>query len=100
MLREALMQGIRELGKRHGLPLHVNGFGTAFAVHFNKLPEIADYRDTLADDAGMLGRFLLESCREGINIVPDGRFYVSTVHSRKDVEQTLSALDRVLGRLA
>jgi glutamate-1-semialdehyde 2,1-aminomutase len=96
---EALMEGMRELGKRHGLPVRVTGFGTAFAIHFNRLPEISNYRDTLTDDAAMLSRFLLESCREGINSVPDGRFYVSTVHSSADVEQTLAALDKVFARL-
>jgi glutamate-1-semialdehyde 2,1-aminomutase len=97
---EDLMRGIRELGKRHGLPLVVSGFGAAFAVHFNRLPELNNYRDTLDDDAGMLAKFLLESCKQGINILPDGRFYVSTVHTANDVEQTLTGLDAVLGRLS
>jgi glutamate-1-semialdehyde 2,1-aminomutase len=96
---ETLMEGIRELGKHHSLPVRVTGFGTAFAIHFNQLPEILNYRDTLKDDAAMLSRFLLESCREGVNIVPDGRFYVSTVHSAEDVQQTLAALDKVFARL-
>ncbi len=97
---EALMQGIRELGKIHGLPLLVSGFGAAFAVHFNRLPQLSSYRDTLDDDPGMLTKFLLESCKQGINILPDGRFYVSTVHTAEDVEQTLAALDGVFARMA
>jgi glutamate-1-semialdehyde 2,1-aminomutase len=97
---ESLMQGMRELGARHGLPLRVTGFGTAFAVHFNPTPAISNYRDTLRDDSAMLSRFLLESTREGINIVPDGRFYVSTVHTAEDVQQTLAAMERVFARLA
>jgi glutamate-1-semialdehyde 2,1-aminomutase len=97
---ESLMKGLRELGARHGLPLRVTGFGTAFAVHFNPLPEITSYRDTFRDDSAMLSRFLLESCREGVNIVPDGRFYVSTVHTADDVQQTLAAIDKVFARLA
>ena len=96
---EMLMQGIRELGPRHGLPLVVSGFGAAFAVHFNPLPELKDYRDTLNDDAAMLALFLLESCREGVNILPDGRLYVSTAHTANDVQQTLAALDRVCSRI-
>jgi hypothetical protein len=42
----------------------------------------------------------MESCEEGINILPDGRFYVSTVHSEEDVRETLVAIDRVCSRLA
>jgi glutamate-1-semialdehyde 2,1-aminomutase len=97
---DSLKEGIRQAGRRHGLPLLVNGFGTAFAVHFNPLPEIRNYRDTLHDDGALLARFLLESCKEGVNILPDGRFYVSTVHSEEDVTETLAALDRVCARLA
>jgi glutamate-1-semialdehyde 2,1-aminomutase len=95
-----LMQGIHHLGQRHKLPLHICGFGAAFAVHFNPLPGIHNYRDTLADDGVLLSRFLLESCKEGINLLPDGRFYVSTVHSEEDVAQTLAAIDLVCSRIA
>ena len=56
--------------------------------------------DTLKDDAAQLAKFLLECCKEGVNILPDGRFYVSTVHSEKDVEETLAAIDRACARLA
>jgi glutamate-1-semialdehyde 2,1-aminomutase len=97
---ETLMEGIRQAGRRYGLPLLVNGFGAAFAVHFNPLPDIRNYRDTLNDDAALLAKFLLESCKEGVNILPDGRFYVSTVHSEEDVKETLAAIDRVCSRLA
>jgi glutamate-1-semialdehyde 2,1-aminomutase len=97
---EALMQGIRQMGQRHGLPLLVSGFGSAFAVHFNPLPELKNYRDTLNDDGVLLAAFLMESCKQGINILPDGRFYVSTVHSAEDVEQTIAVIDRVCSQLA
>jgi glutamate-1-semialdehyde 2,1-aminomutase len=97
---DMLMEGIRDSGRRHALPLRVSGFGTAFAVHFNPLPDIKDYRDTLRDDVSLLARFLMESCREGINILPDGRFYVSTVHSEEDVLETLTSIDRVCARIA
>ena len=96
---EKLMEGIRQAGRRYELPLLVYGFGAAFAVHFSPLPQLRSYRDTLGDNGALLSKFLLESCKEGINILPDGRFYVSTVHSEKDVEETLAAIDRVCARL-
>jgi glutamate-1-semialdehyde 2,1-aminomutase len=97
---EKLMEGIRQAGRRYKLPLLVNGFGAAFAIHFSPLPQLRSYRDTLNDNGPLLAKFLLESCKEGINILPDGRFYVSTVHSEQDVEETLAAIDRVCARLA
>jgi glutamate-1-semialdehyde 2,1-aminomutase len=97
---EKLMKGIRQAGRRYELPLLVNGFGAAFAVHFSPLPQLRNYRDTLSDNGPLLAKFLMQSCKEGINILPDGRFYVSTVHSEKDVEETLATLDRVCSKLA
>ena len=97
---EKLMEGIRQAGRRYELPLLVNGFGAAFAVHFSPLPQLRNYRDTLNDNGPLLEKFLMLSCKEGINILPDGRFYVSTVHSEKDLEETLAALDRVCAKLA
>ena len=89
-----LMRRIQEVGRRHGLPLTVTGFGTAFALHFTQRNELRSYRDTLDDDAGLLGRCLLAALAEGIHTVPDGRFYVSTAHSAQDIEETVAAMDR------
>jgi glutamate-1-semialdehyde 2,1-aminomutase len=97
---QALMDGITELGHRHGLPLLTTGFGTAFAIHFTNRTQLIDYRDTLDDNRELLVRFLLEALAEGIHLLPDGRFYTSIVHSGEDIVQTLNAFDRALKRLA
>ena len=47
----------------------------------------------------LLQRCLLESLREGLVLVPDGRMYVSTVHTEDDAARTVSAMDRVFSRL-
>jgi glutamate-1-semialdehyde aminotransferase len=46
-----------------------------------------------------LQRCLFESLREGLCLVPDGRMYVSTIHSEDDAARTISAMDRVFRRL-
>jgi glutamate-1-semialdehyde 2,1-aminomutase len=94
-----LLAGIRELGRRHGLPLLVTGFGAAFALHFTQRTELRDYRDTLDDDPELLGAFLRGALDEGLHVLPDGRFYVSAVHTAADVEETLAIVDRVFGEL-
>jgi glutamate-1-semialdehyde 2,1-aminomutase len=95
----SLMDSIRELGRRHGVPLLVTGFGACFAIHFTEKTELLDYRDTLADDSRKLQRFLYRALQEGLHIVPDGRFYVSTAHTSGDIADTVERLDRVLGDL-
>jgi glutamate-1-semialdehyde 2,1-aminomutase len=96
---EQIMQGIRAAAKKRGIRLLVTGFGAAFALHFTQLAELYDYRDALQDDTAQLQRCLLECLREGLHLVPDGRMYVSAVHSEADAEQTVSAMDRIFTRL-
>jgi glutamate-1-semialdehyde 2,1-aminomutase len=96
---EEIMRGIQAAGYKHSLPLLVTGFGTAFALHFTERSELRDYRDVLEDDPVLLQRCLLESLREGLCLVPDGRMYVSTVHTEEDAERTISAMDRVFSHL-
>jgi glutamate-1-semialdehyde 2,1-aminomutase len=96
---ESLMAGVRDLGRRHGLPLRVEGFGAAFALHFTARTALREYRDTLDDDGEMLGRFLRGALEEGLHLLPDGRLYVSAVHTPADVEETLAIVDRVFQTL-
>lgn len=96
---ETIMQGIREAAVRRGIPLLVTGFGTAFAVHFTNRKDLRTYRDTLDDDGGRLQAFLLEALAEGVNIIPDGRMYVSAAHSAQDAQVTIAALECALSRV-
>jgi glutamate-1-semialdehyde 2,1-aminomutase len=93
---ETLMEGLRKLAGERGIPLLICGFGAAFAVHFTPRSELHHYRHILEDDRALLARFLFHALEEGIYILPDGRFYVSAVHSPEDVTETLAALRRAL----
>jgi glutamate-1-semialdehyde 2,1-aminomutase len=97
---EALMRGIGEAARRSGIALTVTGFGTAFALHFTRRGALTHYRDTLDDDSGRLSACLLAALDEGIHLVPDGRFYVSTAHTEQDAAQTIAAMERAFRRLA
>jgi glutamate-1-semialdehyde 2,1-aminomutase len=87
-----LMEGIAAAGGRCGVALTVSGFGAAFAVHFTDRQELVHYRDVLDDNKEALKCFILEALKKGVYLLPDGRFYVSAVHSDADVEETLEAL--------
>ena len=95
-----LMDGIREAGKRRGVPLQLTGFGTGFSLHFTERAELRTYRDTLDDNRELFRRWLVECLEEGIYLLPDGRFYVSIAHSAEHIARTLEAFDRVLVRCA
>lgn len=91
-LGSLLKAGLQLLASKHGVPLRVEGFGLAFALHFTEREELRTYRDTLDDDQGRLRRFLRLALDRGVNILPDGRMYTSTAHQLDDVEETLTAL--------
>src|SRR4029077_20617142 len=96
---QALMAGIRDRAAQHGLPVLVTGFGAAFTVHFTKRTALRDYRDTLDDDAELLEGFLRGALEEGLYVLPDGRFYVSAVHTAAEGEETLAVGDRLFATL-
>jgi len=96
----SLMDRIRAVAKRRGIPLTVSGFGTAFALHFTGKAELREYRDTLDDDRERLARFAKALLVEGVYILPDGRMYTSTVHTEREVEETVQAVERALASAA
>ncbi len=98
-LGAALIEGIRDAARRHGVALQVSGFGAAFALHFTERAELRDYRDTLADDREKLAVFLLRALENGVYALPDGRMYVSAAHTEENVARTLEALELVLAGL-
>jgi glutamate-1-semialdehyde 2,1-aminomutase len=96
---EALQAGIRESAAKHGIPLTITGFGTAFSMHFTERSTLTNYRNVLEDDTAKLNQFVLAALAEGLYLLPDGRFYVSAVHGKSDVEETVRAIDRALTRV-
>lgn len=97
---EMLMSGIYQAARRAGIDLIVCGFGAAFAIHFTRKNVLVDYRDTLEDDRARLAAFIRMALEEGLYLLPDGRFYVSVVHTEEDADRTLEAIQRIFHRLA
>jgi glutamate-1-semialdehyde 2,1-aminomutase len=97
---QQLMTGLCETARKYSVPATVTGFGAAFALHFTRRTELREYRDTFDDDRAQLDRFLAGALEQGLNLLPDGRFYVSAAHTQKDVADTLQAFDRVFAAMA
>jgi glutamate-1-semialdehyde 2,1-aminomutase len=97
---EQLQQGFRDAAAEHGIPLAVTGFGAAFSLHFTARAELRTYRDYLHDDQPRLQRFLRAMLDAGIYLLPDGRVYVSAVHTAAEVDETLAAARTVFARMA
>jgi glutamate-1-semialdehyde 2,1-aminomutase len=95
-----LIQGICELGKRHGLPVHVQGMPAAFHMSFTDLPAIRDYRDyALHCDKARYSDFVIAMLKRGVRLIGRGIWYVSTAHTQEHVDRTLAAVDSALGEI-
>jgi glutamate-1-semialdehyde 2,1-aminomutase len=90
---------MREIAACGGVPLQVTGFGAAFALHFTDGEPPRDYRSTLRDDRPRLSQWIRRALEEGIYLLPDGRVYVSAVHSADDIARTGQAAARILSEL-
>lgn len=97
---QMLMEGIRKAAQKHRPSVFVTGFGAAFSIHFTAKTDMHTYRDTLEDDRILLSRFLSRALDQGIYCLPDGRFYISTVHTEKDITQTLSVFQGIFRELS
>ena len=94
-----LMEGLRERASRYGLPLLVQGPGPMFHTGFTQLQKVRNYRDSLACDGEILGRFVFGMLERGVRLIGRGLWYVSLAHTHEDVEQTLEIADQVFREL-
>lgn len=100
-----LMQSLRELGERHGVPIRPQGPGLVFHATMLKpgAPEgpIRDYRDYVArHDAprwAHLRRCLLE---EGVRAIERGLWFISLAHTAADLVETQRRLEVAFTRHA
>ena len=97
-LGNELMEGLRQAASRYNLPLLVQGPGPMFNTAFTRQP-IRDYRDTLAADKAMLGKFIAGMHRKGIRIIGRGLWYISAAHTQEDIRLAINTAGQVLSEL-
>jgi glutamate-1-semialdehyde 2,1-aminomutase len=92
---ERLRVGIKDALQDAGHTIVTAGGGPVFHVSFMQDPA-HNYRETLAANAQLYSDFALSLLDEGILVLPDGRWYLSTAHSEQDIDSTLAAVTRAL----
>jgi glutamate-1-semialdehyde 2,1-aminomutase len=97
---EKLIEGIRSAAEEAGVPVTVRGVGTVFKVVFPDEGAVTDSRGLTAPPSGRLGAWLEGMLDNGVYLLPDGRWYVSTVHGDDEVEMTLEAARFALNSVA
>ncbi|NKE45824.1 aminotransferase class III-fold pyridoxal phosphate-dependent enzyme [Roseomonas frigidaquae] len=93
----ALMQGMAAQIARAGLPAQVVGEPPLFDVVFTA-GEVRDYRATLRADRATQAH-VNQVLRAGGILKGDSKYYVSTAHEPRDVDQTMEAFTKAMATL-
>lgn len=91
----ALMDGLRALGQRHGVPLRVEGLPAAFHVSFGTA-DVTDYRSLQRLDLARYERLAAALIRNGVWVAARGVWYVSASHGPAELDAALSRAERAL----
>lgn len=98
-IQNRLMDGLREAGKRHGIPVLVQGPIGAFNLYFTDLETAWTIADVRQSDMVRLDEWREMLAEEGLLLMRGGRWYLSVAHSEADVDRALELADRVMARL-
>ena len=95
-----LIDGLNEIGRRRGVPLHAQGLGPIFTAVFNANGPMREYRDYKRTDEPMRLKFVEELQNRGVRTTARGTWFMSAVHGDEEIAFTLDAADQAAAALA
>lgn len=95
-----LRDGLEAQAATRGIQLQTVGPDVFFDVCFGARGPVTDLTSYGTADREASLTFGTELLRQGIYVVPGGKFYVSAVHTADDADRFLSASDAALGQVA
>lgn len=98
-LQGRLMSGLKEIAKRLGIPVLIQGPKGVFFFQFIDREIAYSLRDLKDADVAKQNRFRMMMAGEGILIMWGGRWYVSSALTDADIDRTLEQAERVLRKL-
>ncbi|EMW6501494.1 glutamate-1-semialdehyde 2,1-aminomutase [Staphylococcus pseudintermedius] len=99
-LGDMLEEGLTEIFAKHQVPLTVNRAGSMIGFFLNEGP-VTNFKEANQSDLELFGQLHRELAEQGIFLPPsqfEGMF-LSTAHTKEDIEKTLHAFDVALERL-
>ncbi|MFO6497790.1 MULTISPECIES: glutamate-1-semialdehyde 2,1-aminomutase [Bacillus] len=97
---DRLEKGISEAAEKHGIPHTFNRAGSMIGFFFTNEPVI-NYETAKQSDLDLFAEYYKGMADEGV-FLPPSQFeglFLSTAHSDEDIEQTISAAERVFARI-
>ncbi|EGQ4091607.1 glutamate-1-semialdehyde 2,1-aminomutase [Staphylococcus pseudintermedius] len=99
-LGDMLEEGLTEIFAKHQVPLTVNRAGSMIGFFLNEGP-VTNFKEANQSDLELFGQLYRELAEQGVFLPPsqfEGMF-LSTAHTKEDIEKTLHAFDVALERL-
>ncbi len=100
-MTERLMTGIRDVAKQSNIPLTTNQVGGMFGIFFTESPHVSTFAQVSVCNVDRFKHFFHGMLHEGIYLAPSAfeAGFVSSAHTHADIDQTISAVRRVLQQL-
>ncbi len=95
-----LVEGMKEMAKKHDIALQVNSRGSMFGFFFNEKP-VHNFEDALNSNTALFAKFHAGMLEEGYYFACS-QFetgFISTATTDMMIEETIAACDRVFGRI-
>ncbi len=92
-----LREGLASAAEKAGLPLSINHFGSCLNLYFS---ESAPESSIVREDGEIVGRFHLAAMNHGLFLAPRGMIALSTVLTRRHVEEALDRAEAAMRDVA
>lgn len=99
-LGDMLEEGLKATFKKYNVPIVINRAGSMIGFFFNEGP-VTNFKQANQSDLTMFSHMYRELAKEGIFLPPsqfEGMF-LSTSHTKEDIQKTLDAFDVALSRI-
>ncbi|EAQ78357.1 aspartate aminotransferase family protein [Blastopirellula marina] len=90
---QAIAEALTSAAADVGLDVVVSGVGSVFSVHFGVKQAPRDYRDTTRSDMQTYTRFRAAMLDNGVQLLPDARWYIGTQHDEAVLEHVINAIE-------
>lgn len=99
-IQQRLMEGLREIADRRGIPALVHGVPGAFHLLFGVTKDGVYGEEDLEEfDLNLLYAFWPMMQEEGVIVMAGGRWYMNMAHTDADIDRTLEAADKIMAHM-
>ncbi len=96
-----LVDGLVQLGRRHGVPLAANQVGGMFGIFFTDEEHVTNFSQASACNIEQFKKFYHRMLAQGVYLAPSAfeAGFVSSAHSQADIDATLDAAEQAFKAL-